>query len=88
MQYFWKKRTIIYFLAALAVIFIHNSSFEQYSGMLNGPLVGLGLFLKNFFAYGIGSVAVPVFFMLADKATERIAVAAKVVIAWIEVCRV
>lgn len=57
MEYFWKKRNIVYFLASLLVIFAHNVAVEYSAENLT--------VFQNIFQYGLPSVAVPMFFVLS-----------------------
>ena len=71
MEYFWKKRRLVYFLMALLVIFVHNSAVEQYSSLSGDLWMDIAELMKNFFAYGIGSVAVPMFFIISGMTFFR-----------------
>lgn len=57
MEYFWKKRNIIYFFSSLLVIFVHDVALNYYEVDSS--------FINNVFRYGISSVAVPMFFLLS-----------------------
>lgn len=64
LDYFWKKKTLLSFIAVLFVVVIHNSATNQYN-LSPDFLTNLTMFLRNFFAYNIGSIAVPLFFFLS-----------------------
>lgn len=70
LSYFWKKKTILSFLAIIFVVIIHNSASEQYSFTPNF-FTNLTLDIRNVFAYGLGAIAVPLFFFLSGFATFR-----------------
>ena len=70
LDYFWKKKTILSFIAVVFIVIIHNSATNQYAltpdfftQTTNG--------LHTFFAYIIGSVAVPFFFFVSGIAFFR-----------------
>ena len=70
LDYFWKKKTILSFIAVIFIVIIHNSATNQYTlapdfftQTTNG--------LHTFFAYIIGSVAVPFFFFVSGIAFFR-----------------
>lgn len=64
MEYFWRKRSHVYLICAFFVVFIHNTTLAQYAdlGLANFSWVE---FLHNFMAYGLGQIAVPMFFLLS-----------------------
>ena len=70
LDYFWKKKTILSFVAVVFIVIIHNSATNQYTltpdfftQTTNG--------LHTFFAYIIGSIAVPFFFFVSGIAFFR-----------------
>ena len=65
LTYFWQKKTILSFIAALFVVIIHNSATGQYDTSSPDAFVNLTFFFRNLFAYDIGAVAVPLFFFLS-----------------------
>ena len=70
MEYFWKKKTILSFLAAGLIVVIHNSATMQFTVPADG-FSGVAEFLHKFFAYGLGGVAVPFFFFASGVALFR-----------------
>lgn len=62
--YFWQKKVFLSFFAMFLVVIIHNSATSQYS-------LSPDIFTKTadtmhiFFAHGLGSLAVPLFFFLS-----------------------
>ena len=70
LTYFWKKKTLISFSIAIFVIVIHNSATWQYTGS-SDIFSNTTLFIRNFFAYGLGAIAVPLFFFLSGLALFR-----------------
>lgn len=70
LKYFWHKKTLLSFFIAIFVITIHNSTTWQFVGQ-NDAIFNLTIFIRNFFAYGLGAVAVPLFFLLSGIALFR-----------------
>ena len=70
MEYFWKKKTVLSFLAAGLIVAIHNSATMQFTVPTDG-FSGVADFLHKFFAYGLGGVAVPFFFFVSGIALFR-----------------
>ena len=70
LSYFWQKKTILSFLLVILVIIIHNSTIFQYD-IPASPLTTFTIFIHNFFAYGLGSIAVPFFFLVSGIAFFR-----------------
>ena len=70
LSYYWHKKTILSFLAIVFVVIIHNSTTNQYI-LTEDPLTIITNIIHNFFAYGLGSVAVPIFFLIAGISLFR-----------------
>ncbi len=64
LNYFWKKKTILSFAAILFIVAIHNSATNQYQ-ITEDLFTNTTWFIRNLFAYGIGSIAVPFFFFIS-----------------------
>ena len=70
LDYFWKKKTLLSFVAIILVVVIHNSTINQYS-LSPDFFTNFTNFIHNFFAYDFGAIAVPLFFFLAGIAFFR-----------------
>ena len=70
LTYYWKKKTILSFVAIILVVIIHNSAINQYN-ISPGFFTNLTTFIHNFFAYGIGAIAVPIFFFISGISMFR-----------------
>lgn len=70
LSYFWKKKTLLSFVAVFFVIIIHNSATKLYPPAMD-TVSNLALGLRNFLAYDLGAVAVPLFFFLSGFALFR-----------------
>jgi len=70
LNYYWKKKTLLSFIAVIFVIIIHNSATNQYS-LPPDPLVNTTHFIHNTLAYGIGAIAVPIFFFISGFSMFR-----------------
>ena len=70
LRYYWKKKTILSFIAIVFVVIIHNSATNQYS-ISNDFFSNLTFLIRNIFAYGIGSIAVPIFFFISGFSMFR-----------------
>lgn len=70
LAYFWKKKTILSFFAIILIVAIHNSATTQYQVPADG-LAEAANFSHNFFSFGIGAVAVPIFFFVSGAAMFR-----------------
>lgn len=70
LDYFWKKKTILSFVAIFLVIIIHSSATNQYL-LPEDNLTSTASFIRNLTAYSIGSIAVPLFFFLSGIAFFR-----------------
>lgn len=70
LDYFWKKKTIISFIAIFFIITIHNSATGQYQ-VPTDSYTNITWFFRNLLSYGIGSVAVPLFFFLSGLTLFR-----------------
>lgn len=70
LTYFWKKKTILSFIAVIFVVAIHNSATNQYS-VPQDSITDITTFIRNFFAYDFGAIAVPFFFLIAGVAFFR-----------------
>lgn len=64
LSYFWKKKTILSFIAVILIVIIHNSATNQYS-IPQDSITETTNILHTFFAYTLGSVAVPFFFFVS-----------------------
>ncbi|MBO7132517.1 acyltransferase [Candidatus Saccharibacteria bacterium] len=64
LDYFWKKKTLLSFIAVIFVIIIHNSATGQYN-ISTDFFTTLTYNYRNIIAYGLGSIAVPLFFFLS-----------------------
>lgn len=63
-QYFWHKKNLLSFIAVFFVVAIHNSATNQYH-VPTDFFTQTTWFVRNFFAYGLGAIAVPFFFFLS-----------------------
>lgn len=70
LDYFWKKKAILSFIAVTLIVIIHNSATNQYS-LPPGFFTQTTNTLHTFLAYIIGSVAVPLFFFLSGATLFR-----------------
>ena len=70
LDYFWCKKTILSFFAVFLVITIHNSAINQYQ-IPPDNLTTATSFIRNFFSYNLGAVAVPFFFLVSGIALFR-----------------
>ena len=70
LTYYWKKKTILSFVAIILVVIIHNSAINQYN-ISPDFFTNLTTFIHNFFAYGIGAIAVPIFFFISGISMFR-----------------
>ena len=70
LAYYWKKKTILSFVAIILVVIIHNSAINQYN-ISPDFLTSFTTFIHNFFAYGIGAIAVPIFFFISGISMFR-----------------
>ena len=70
LSYYWHKKTVLSFLAIIFVVIIHNSATIQYS-LTDDFLSNATNLIHNFFAYGLGSIAGPVFFLIAGISLFR-----------------
>lgn len=70
LEYFWKKKTILSFVAIFLVVIIHSSAISQYS-LPEDNLTNVTLLLRNIVAYSLGSVAVPFFFFVSGISLFR-----------------
>lgn len=70
LDYFWHKKTVLSFLAVFLVITIHNSATNQYQ-VPPDNLTTATDFIRNFFSYNLGAVAVPFFFLVSGIALFR-----------------
>lgn len=70
LAYFWKKKTILSFAAVTLIVVIHNSATNQYS-IPPDTITDTTNILHTFFAYILGSVAVPFFFFISGVAFFR-----------------
>lgn len=70
LTYFWKKKTILSFVAVIFVVIIHNSAINQYS-VDHDYFWYTTNFLHNLFAFTLGGVAVPFFFFISGLTSFR-----------------
>ena len=70
LSYYWHKKTILSFLAIVFVVIIHNSATSQYT-LTEDFFSNTANYIHNFCAYGFGSIAVPVFFLIAGISLFR-----------------
>ena len=70
LKYFWKKKSILSFIAVFFVVIIHNSATNQYPASTDF-ISSLTYFIRNLFAYGIGEIAVPFFFFVSGLTMFR-----------------
>ena len=70
LNYFWRKKAILSFLAVFLVITIHNSAINQYQTPPD-TLTTTTDHIRNFFSYNLGAVAVPFFFLVSGIALFR-----------------
>ena len=71
LTYFWHKKTILSFIAIVFVVIIHNSATKQYATLTPDTITTFTDHLHNFFAYILGSVAVPFLFFVSGIAFFR-----------------
>lgn len=72
MEYFWKKKVILSFLAAILIVAIHNSAGWQYGdAMATDGWISGALAIHDFLAYMLGGVAVPFFFFISGVTMFR-----------------
>lgn len=64
LDYFWHKKTLLSFFAIICIVSIHNSATSQYA-VQTDFLTQTTWFIRNFFSYGLGAIAVPCFFFLS-----------------------
>lgn len=69
-NYFWQKKTVLSFIAILLIITIHNSAINQYN-LPQDTLTSITVFIRNFFSYNLGTVAVPFFFFISGVTLFR-----------------
>ena len=70
LDYYWKKKTILSFIAIFFIISVHNSAIEQYQ-LPTDFFTNTAQFIHNLLAYGIGNVAVPFFFFISGLTLFR-----------------
>ena len=70
MKYFWKKKTILSFFAAVLIVAIHNSTTSQFN-FPDSAISEATKALHNFLAYALGGIAVPFFFFMSGAALFR-----------------
>lgn len=64
LAYFWHKRTFLSFLAIILIVAIHNSATNQYH-LPADAFTNFADLIHQFFAYGLGALAVPLFFFIS-----------------------
>lgn len=64
LTYFWHKKALLSFIAAIFIVAIHNSATGQYTGSPD-LFTNLTWFYRNITAYTLGAVAVPLFFFIS-----------------------